>query len=118
MSRRPVLQGLGSILYEGGVAFRVWAPHASMVSVIGIFNKWNPAFHSLRSEEGGYWYIRVDGAHIDDQYKYQLTTEKGIINQIDPPAREVNNSIGYAIVHDPIFNCGDEEYCCLNGISY
>jgi 1,4-alpha-glucan branching enzyme len=110
MSERPVLQGLGSILYEGGVAFRVWAPHASMVSVIGTFNNWDPALHPLRSEAGGYWYIRVDGAHIGDQYKYQLTTENGIINRIDPHAREVTNSVGNAIVHDPSFHWGDEEF--------
>jgi 1,4-alpha-glucan branching enzyme len=110
MSERPVLQGLGSILYEGGVAFRVWAPHASMVSVIGTFNNWDPALHSLRSEAGGYWYIRVDGAHIGDQYKYQLTTENGIINRIDPHAREVTNSVGNAIVHDPSFHWEDEEF--------
>lgn len=110
MSERPVLQGLGSIFYEGGVAFRVWAPHASMVSVIGTFNNWDPVLHPLRSEAGGYWYIRVDGAHIGDQCKYQLTTENGIINRIDPHAREVTNSVGNAIVHDPIFDWEDEEY--------
>jgi 1,4-alpha-glucan branching enzyme len=110
MSERPVLPGLGSILYEGGVAFRVWAPHASMVSVLGTFNNWDAALHPMKSEAGGNWYARVDGAHVGDQYKYQLTTENGIINRIDPHAREVTNSVGNAIVHDPSFNWGDEEF--------
>ncbi|MBE9197401.1 hypothetical protein IQ219_19290, partial [Synechocystis sp. LEGE 06083] len=31
---------MGSILHPNGVAFRVWAPNADRVSVIGSFNNW------------------------------------------------------------------------------
>ena len=33
--------GMGSILHEHGVAFRVWAPNASAVSVTDNFNDWS-----------------------------------------------------------------------------
>ena len=32
--------GMGAIPHEKGVAFRVWAPHADAVAVIGTFNDW------------------------------------------------------------------------------
>jgi 1,4-alpha-glucan branching enzyme len=35
------IKGMGSILHPQGVAFRVWAPNAQKVSVIGSFNHWD-----------------------------------------------------------------------------
>jgi len=32
--------GIGAIIHEGGVSFRVWAPHAEHVAVAGDFNDW------------------------------------------------------------------------------
>jgi 1,4-alpha-glucan branching enzyme len=37
MSDETKVKGMGSIPPEQGVAFRVWAPHAQRVSVIGSF---------------------------------------------------------------------------------
>lgn len=34
----PVNGGMGAIPYENGVAFRVWAPHADRVFVMGTFS--------------------------------------------------------------------------------
>ena len=33
--------GMGAIVHESGIAFRVWAPHADAVSVVGSFNDWH-----------------------------------------------------------------------------
>src|SRR6266581_3808102 len=52
-SARP---GMGTILYPGGVAFRVWAPFASQVFAAGDFNQWSPTSHPFAGEEDGYWY--------------------------------------------------------------
>jgi 1,4-alpha-glucan branching enzyme len=110
MGETPVLQGLGSILHGDGVAFRVWAPHAQQVSVIGTFNDWDGAAHPMSPEERGYWYADVEGAKVGDQYKYQLTTQAGVIKRIDPYAREVTNSIGNAIIHDPSFDWEGDDF--------
>lgn len=104
MGEMPVLQGLGSLLHGDGVAFRVWAPHAQQVSVIGTFNDWDRDADPMSPEQHGYWYADVEGAKVGDQYKYQLLTQAGVIKRIDPYAREVTNSVGNAIIHDPSFD--------------
>lgn len=104
------LQGMGPMLFADGVAFRVWAPHAKQVSVIGSFNKWDESAHPMLSEPRGYWYAEVKGAGVGDQYKYQLITEGGVLKRIDPYAREVTSSVGNAIVHDPSFDWEDDDF--------
>ncbi|OLT30559.1 hypothetical protein BJF82_15615 [Kytococcus sp. CUA-901] len=42
--------GMGAIPIEGGYAFRVWAPNATGVSVIGDFNGWDPEAHGMEHE--------------------------------------------------------------------
>ena len=53
-SARP---GVGAIPYAAGavqgVTFRVWAPHATNVSVAGNFNGWDMAANPLASEGNG-----------------------------------------------------------------
>jgi 1,4-alpha-glucan branching enzyme len=104
------LQGLGPMLSADGVAFRVWAPHARQVSVIGTFNNWDGLAHPMQSEQRGFWYAEVKGAGIGDQYKYQLSTDVGVLKRIDPYAREVTSSVGNAIVHDSQFNWEDDDF--------
>lgn len=45
---------MGAIPLEKGVAFRVWAPHAEGVAVMGTFNDFEAARHPLASEGNGY----------------------------------------------------------------
>jgi 1,4-alpha-glucan branching enzyme len=97
--------GMGAIPYEGGVAFRVWAPHATAVSVVGTFNNWDKAKHQLIREcDEGYWSNAVPGAKIGAEYRYILQTAAGELSRIDPYAREVTNSAGNGVVHDPHFD--------------
>jgi len=95
---------MGSVPHRNGVTFRVWAPHAQRVAVVGSFNDWDGTRHSMRPEENGDWYVDVAEAHAGDQYRFLLTTPWGEISRIDPYAREVTNSVGNAIVHDPSFD--------------
>ena len=50
------LPGMGALVSPDGVGFRVWAPHASAVSVVGSFNDWDAARTPLVQEDDGYWY--------------------------------------------------------------
>lgn len=104
------IKGMGAIHHEGGVAFRVWAPHAQRVSIIGSFNDWDGDTHPMQAEENGYWYANVAEAHIGDQYRFLLATAKGEFKRIDPYAREVTSSVGNAIVHDPRFDWEGDDF--------
>jgi 1,4-alpha-glucan branching enzyme len=95
---------MGANLCEGGVAFRVWAPHARHVSVIGSFNDWDHLADPMQSDSNGNWHIEVKGVRVGDHYKYHLQTDDAVLIRIDPYAREVTSSVGNAIVHDPNFD--------------
>ncbi|HUG66521.1 MAG TPA: hypothetical protein VMM76_02140 [Pirellulaceae bacterium] len=51
----PDLQhaGMGAIPHEQGVAFRVWAPNADSVFVVGDFNKWANDATPMQPDETG-----------------------------------------------------------------
>lgn len=110
MGKETKITGMGAIPHAGGVAFRVWAPHAERVSVIGSFNEWDGGKHPMQAEENGYWYADVAEAGVGDQYKFLLNTEKGELKRIDPYAREVTSSVGDAVVHDPNFDWGEDNF--------
>lgn len=110
MSDKTEIQGMGAIPHAGGVAFRVWAPHAQRVAVIGSFNGWDGDKHPMQAEERGYWYADVVEAHVGDEYRFLLTAAPGAFQRIDPYAREVTNSVGNAIVHDPSFDWAGDDF--------
>ena len=114
MAKPLIISGLGSMPTSDGVAFRVWAPNADHVSVIGSFNSWDAAVHPMASEPHGFWSIHVESARIGDHYKFQLFTPWGVIKRIDPYAREVTNSVGNAIVHDPDFCWDDDDFSMMS----
>lgn len=99
---------MGAIPHEGGVAFRVWAPHADAVAVVGSFNDWSPDAHAMTHEADGYWYADIDGVKVGDEYRYHIVNGEQTLSRIDPYAREVTNSVGNSVVHDPHFDWGDD----------
>lgn len=67
------ISGMGPIVLDAGVGFRVWAPHADAVSVIGNFNDWDSQANPMTKEEGGTWVAMVEEAASGDEYKYLIT---------------------------------------------
>ncbi|QDU87267.1 1,4-alpha-glucan branching enzyme GlgB [Pirellulimonas nuda] len=106
----PAREGMGCIPHEAGVAFRVWAPHATAVHVVGDFNDWDETAHPMQAEEHGAWYADVPGAAIGQEYRFLLTCGDKQVSRIDPYAREVTNSVGNGVVHDPHFDWGDDNF--------
>ncbi|QDT02036.1 1,4-alpha-glucan branching enzyme GlgB [Rubripirellula lacrimiformis] len=102
--------GMGPIVLDGGVAFRVWAPGADKVCVVGDFNDWDPDSHVMQAEDHGNWFVVVDHAKPGDQYKYVLTNGDQTFERIDPRVREVTNSVGNGIVHQPDFDWQDDAF--------
>ncbi|MBN2114197.1 MAG: alpha amylase C-terminal domain-containing protein [Acidimicrobiia bacterium] len=89
---------MGAIPYPGGVAFRVWAPHAEAVSVVGTFSGGD--CRPLAAEGNGYWSADVPGAGPGDRYTYRITAGGEVLSRIDPYARLVTHSAGEAVVVD------------------
>ena len=98
------INGMGPIPKSDGVAFRVWAPHARKVALVGTFNAWNSSRHEMEREGNGHWYAKVPEAAKGHEYRYLLTTPAGKLWRIDPYARQVTDSNGNAVVHDPDFD--------------
>lgn len=79
---------LGSHLDAGGATFRVWAPQAAWVSVVGDFNDWSAEANPLESIGTGLWETRIDDLHKGDTYKFRVTSRNGYgaVNKADPYA--------------------------------
>ena len=104
------IPGMGAMAHGGGIAFRVWAPYAKAVSVVGGFNDFQPTVNPMAHEAEGFWYADVASAKVGQEYRFWLDTETGPVTRIDPYAREVTNSIGNAVIADPHFDWGDDHF--------
>ena len=97
-----------------GYIFRVWAPNAISVSVIGDFNEWD-ALASPMNKLGatGIWEARINGASQWDRYKYRVIgADSRIYDKGDPYARHFETRPNNAsIVYDPDdYTWGDDDY--------
>ncbi len=70
---------MGCHLDAGSATFRVWAPNAARVSVIGGFNGWDPRAHPLirRADDSGIWEGSVVGVSRGDPYKFRIVSADG-----------------------------------------
>ncbi|MCJ7603689.1 MAG: alpha-amylase family glycosyl hydrolase [Desulfobulbaceae bacterium] len=96
------MRGSGATLAENGYFFRVWAPHASEVQLIGNFNALynNGALgvHYLTKDTDDYWFGFVPGAAAGNLYKYALLNPGGPDNnggwiyRLDPLCKDSKHS--------------------------
>jgi len=107
----PVRDGFGALPHAGGTTFRVWAPAATAVSVIGSFNGWDKTAGMLLAEPDGNWAADLPPAKAGDEYKFVLQTPGGELSRNDPYARAVTNSSGNSVVLDPTaFDWQDDNF--------
>jgi len=92
---------MGAIPFEGGVAFRVWAPNAQAVLVVGEFSEWVEDRHPLGHEGNGYWSGEVAGARVGQRYGYLIVNGEQRLRRGDPYARDVENSNGPSLIVAP-----------------
>lgn len=92
---------MGATPTSEGVLFRVWAPHADSVSVVGAFNRWTPRRHPMQAEGDGVWSLEIPGLKPGDPYRYWLETPYGGLSRMDPYARAVSAVKGDCLVYDP-----------------
>ncbi len=78
----------GSFLKGDTALFRVWAPNAKAVSVVGDFNGWNNESNPMLALGDGVWETKIKGLKNFDSYKYAVTRIDGsIVLKSDPYAR-------------------------------
>jgi 1,4-alpha-glucan branching enzyme len=88
---------IGAWLTSNGCFFRVWAPHASSVTVVvqdGPYWEIDDAVlkHSL-VRQGEYWSATVPGVRAWQLYRFEIRhPAAGIRQRLDPAARDVLSS--------------------------
>ncbi len=79
---------MGCALDADAATFRVWAPSAASVAVIGSFNDWDAGAHpmALRPDGSGIWEASIPGVQRGDAYKYRVTGDGGryVMDKADP----------------------------------
>ncbi len=77
--------------------FRLWAPHAVSVSVVGDFNGWDSSADRMNKISDGIWEAVVSGVSNYDCYKYAITAKSGNVNmKADPYASHAETRPGTA----------------------
>lgn len=71
---------------DDGFVFRVWAPHAKQVWVVGDFNDWQKT-HPMVKDDYGIWSITINRAQTGQLYKFLVQEPNGKeVMKIDPMA--------------------------------
>lgn len=87
----------GSFYTKEETTFRVYCPHATMVSVVGDFNNWdNKANIMKKVDEMGIWELTIKNVNIYDNYKYSIynKTYNTYLLKQDPYAYHNETNIG------------------------
>ncbi len=92
---------MGAIPLAGSTHFRVWAPFASRVSVVGEFNDWNGEANPLTRDENGCWALEVQGAKPGQQYQYEIRNGDRCFRKNDAYVREIHPKTSLGVIYDP-----------------
>ena len=71
-------------LSDGSYVFRVWAPNASCVCLVGDFCNWDTGIEMTRVSDGGVWECVCDVCREGDRYKYLISGKNGVHFKVDP----------------------------------
>ena len=82
---------------EEGYLFRLWAPNAARVSVVGDFCGWDAGAYPMARSEHGLWERIIPGLKQFDAYKYAVTSARGkTVLKADPYAFHAETRPGTA----------------------
>jgi len=77
----------GSFINNNKVTFRVWAPNAAAVSVVGDFNGWNNDSNYMENISYGVWQTEIKDISLFAAYKYAVKDWQGnVVLKSDPYA--------------------------------
>lgn len=103
---------MGATLVADGATFRVWAPHARSVHVVGEFNgRVRSDASLLNRDERGHWAGFIPGVRDRHRYRYHVVGEGSEGPKRDPYARELETPFpGECVVRDTDFPWHDTGY--------
>ncbi len=92
--------------------FRVWAPNAVSVSVVGDFNEWNRNTSPMCLIADGVWEAEISGLSQFDAYKFSIETKDGrFIMKADPYASHFETRPGTASkIYESSFKWSDSDW--------
>ena len=92
--------------------FRVWAPNAVSVSVVGDFNKWDRTKNPMKLISDGIWEAEIGKLSQFDAYKFSIETKDGrVINKADPYAAHFETRPGTASkIFESSFEWSDDKW--------
>jgi 1,4-alpha-glucan branching enzyme len=92
--------------------FRVYAPAAKSVSLVGDFNGWNKKKHVMQRDADGLFEIEIDGVKLYDGYKFCIKTKNGELFKSDPYAFhcETQTSTNSKVYSLDLIRIKDEAY--------
>ncbi|MBQ3047534.1 MAG: 1,4-alpha-glucan branching protein GlgB [Clostridia bacterium] len=97
-----------------GSMFRVWAPNAKAISVVGDFNNWQQNQNPMKKlNNGGVWECFVPNTKKYDKYKYAIVTAQNTtILKADPYAfyQETNGKTASMVYDISGYNWQDKNY--------
>jgi 1,4-alpha-glucan branching enzyme len=93
--------GMGAVSGEEGTTFRVWAPHADKLFVVGTFNDWSPWRSPLAREADGSWSTDIPQAKAGDEYKFLIHHKSQRVARTDPYAAEVTAPFNNGRIQPP-----------------
>lgn len=102
---------MGATLIANGATFRVWAPNAHEVHVLGDFIGWDPTLVTcLQRADGGHWWGFVPGARDRQAYKFWIVGDAGGGWKRDPYAHELDWRAGNCILRRTDFPWHDTNF--------
>ena len=110
----PVSHAFNTRRKVDGVLFKVYAPHAKSVKVVGSFNDWDERLHPMASADDGIWRLFIPGLQAGDHYKYVIHDQHGekLPLKADPFSHHIEQWPGLASVvsdHQP-FSWKDSDW--------
>lgn len=92
--------------------FRVWAPNAASVSVVGDFNEWDRTKNPMSIIADGVWEAEIKKLQQFDTYKYSIETSDGrVLMKADPYASHFETRPGTASkIYESSYEWSDKQW--------
>lgn len=111
---REVYNYMGAHLTKNSVIFKVWAPHAKSVAVVGDFNNWTGYDHMMKKiNNEGIWELEIPNLKKLEKYKYRVESADGRVEmKADPYAfySEMRPNTASIVYDIPKFKWADKRW--------